>query len=940
MLNFYYKTRGEERSLQNIPSQYPSLEEKPKLYFACHSNDFEACFTELSKDLLEKWDVVIWFDHSADTEKSKWELQTLQDFLQDVQILVLAVTPALLETTCQAWQIEYTFAKEHHIPILPIVPSFVGVAQGLASRFSTLTDKLHLLNKNISKELMSSAIPYEQKLLDFLSHTLLSQNQIETIRQEFTARCFLSYRKVDRDFAKALMSYIHQFPQFQDVAIWFDEYLYAGENYNEQIQRNLTTADVVLLLVTPNIYAPNAKGEDNFVVTHEYKDAMRSSRRIFPVLVTPAEELDFSILQEKFPALPPCIDVRETSFQQQLAHALFSVLPSHPEPSTPEHLYQIGLAYLYGVDVEKDHERAVKLILQAADAGLSVSVKDLIYMYRTGKGVARNMAEAIRLQEVLAKHYQQSYYQQVKQVQVLPEKLQEYYPYSDFYQWTITLWLLGNDQLELGDYQGALKSYHQMLENCQMFLQMGVFHRQLIEQFAFLPVALDNLGDVSLRNNEPKQAMCYYEEALNYNLLCCKSNESTTNLEHLSISYNRMGDACQNLGYLEKAVDYYQKERQIVKKLCKTEPSLRFYRILAQGYLRMGGLLMEQKDEEEAEKELLEGIRQIESVYHQTQSTDDLQILSVGFQSLGFLYLHTHRFKESEEWLLHAYQARKKLLEENYDFQNKMFLIETCHTLASLYLTIQKLKIAGNYETTVIELAEELMVKDMANQYRLTYLEDYKQMTNLFLEQQQPLLAVDALLALIYYEQQLIERGYENYHQQHAKSYALLEDLRIQIEQLAEQFGKKGTSYYNQQHFSEAISQISYAIICLEKLCQIKNSDAYLVRLAQHHTMLGDMRAQDAEAEQDYRTALSIVETLVKRDPSHAVLLMITSKATADICIQQDHLQDADEVLQKAIEKLQELYQQTQNTFYENLKFELINIKIPIQMKLWGLTLG
>ncbi len=891
MLDFYYKIRGEERSLQSLPSQYPSLAEKPKLYFACHSQDFESCFAELSEDLLEKWDVAIWFDHSADTVKTKRELQKLQDFLQNVQILVLAVTPALLETTCQAWQIEYTFAKEHHIPILPIVPYSVGAVKGLASRFSTLTDKLHLLNKNASRESLSSVIPYEQKLLDFLSCTLLSQKQTDTIRQEFAARCFLSYRKIDRDAAKALMCYIHQQPQFQDVAIWFDEYLYAGESYNKQIQNNLTTADVVLLLVTPNIYAPNAKGEDNFVVTHEYKDALRSSRKILPILAVPAEEVDFSMLQEKFPALPPCLDIRDASFKQQLSQMLSAVLPSPQKPATPEHLYHMGLAYLYGVDVEKDHKRAVQLILQAANAGLSVSIQELIHMYRIGKGVARNMPEAIRLQQALANHYHQGYCQQTTQAKLLPEELQKYYPHTDLYNWTVTLWLLGNDQLELGDYPGALKSYRQMLENCQMFLEMGDFHTQLIEKFAFLPVTLDNLGDVALRNNEPEQAIRYYEEALNYNVLRCEANENTANLENLGISYNRMGDACHNLGQLEKAVNYYRKERQVVKRLCEIEPSLKFYRSLAQGYLRMGRFLMEQGSNEEAERELLEGIRQIEPIYHQTQSTSDLQIFSVGPQSLGFLYLYMHRFQEAEDQLLHAYQMRKKLLEENFDFQNRIFLTETCQTLVSLYLQIQ-----------------------------------------------QPLLAVDMLLVVIRHEQELIEHGFEDYRPIHAKNHALLDNLRIQIEQFADQFGKKGSYYYNQQHFSEAASQISYAITCLERLCQIKDSDTYLVRLAQHHTMLGDMRSQDAEAEQDYRKALSIVETLIKRDPSHAVLLIITSKAVADICVQQEHLQEADEVLLNAIKILQELYQQTQDIFYENLKSELVTARLPIQMKLFGFT--
>lgn len=933
MLDLYYKTRTEERSLRGLPAQYDSLGSKPRLYFACHSADFHLCFTELSHDLLAAWDAAIWFDHGADHPKTKQDLASLESFLQTIQVLVVAVTPSLLEANCQAWQIEFAFAESHHIPILPIIPTSVGQITGLGSRFSNLKGKMHLLNKNAGTAIEESAIPYEQKLMDFLSRSLLGQKQIEEIQQEFDINCFLSYRKEDRAYANALMSYIHQYPQFQDIAIWFDEYLYAGENYNQQIQHRLKHSDLCLLLVTPHLYAPNAKGEDNFVITHEYPDAQAFHCPVLPVLVTAADTIDFKAMQVKFPGLPPCVDVREPSFAKQLEAALAPA--SHKRrQTTPEHLYRIGLAYLYGINVEVNRKRAVELIQRAAEAGLDVSVQKLVDMYRTGQGVARNLAEAIRLQEALVSHYQKNYEEKLQFARQLPDEMQNYYLLPDAYSWTFSLWMLGNDQMENDDYAGAFITYHQMLENCQMFLSMGGIIKQLLEQCAFLPITLDNLGDAALRRDDPKQALSYYAEALSYNRLCCEANPSLSNLENLGISYNRMGDTNRNLGNQQEALQYYQQERQIVQKLCKSSDQLTYQRSLAQGYLRMGGFYEELKEVDKAKAELLNGIRLMESLYHKTQNMEDLSILSVGYQSLGLLYLNNDHLKEAEEQLLSAYHLRKKLLETNYITTNKIFLMETCRTLTALYLTIIYPQKSALYEDTCLALLEDIQGSERANQMRIYYAKEYYHLTFGCLKEQRYFEAASCLPAAIWYCQELIARGYHDYENWLSDCYSIMDRLGSQLKQMIRDFIDQGNYYFRQNDFDKAIPLITNAVACLRCLRHFQSSDELLALLVQQYLTLGDMRDQLSQAKQDYREALAVAETLCEQQDRHLVTYAICSKAIAEICEQQNRLEEADQILLQGIKKLDAAYQKDPQKIYESYRTDLLNLRIQIQMRL------
>lgn len=60
----------------------------------------------------------------------------------------------------------------------------------------------------------------------------------------------------------------------------------------------------------------------------------------------------------------------------------------------------LGLCYLYGVDVQVDYEEAFRLL---SLAGTSRAVANLARMYAEGLGIAKDMAEAIRLYKAVGR---------------------------------------------------------------------------------------------------------------------------------------------------------------------------------------------------------------------------------------------------------------------------------------------------------------------------------------------------------------------------------------------------------------------------------------------------------------------------------------------------------------------------------------------------------
>jgi uncharacterized protein len=63
----------------------------------------------------------------------------------------------------------------------------------------------------------------------------------------------------------------------------------------------------------------------------------------------------------------------------------------------------LGLCYLYGTEVEVNYQEALRWLSAAAEQGASRAVLNLGYMYAKGLGTTKNMPEAIRHFEAVAR---------------------------------------------------------------------------------------------------------------------------------------------------------------------------------------------------------------------------------------------------------------------------------------------------------------------------------------------------------------------------------------------------------------------------------------------------------------------------------------------------------------------------------------------------------
>ncbi|MBR0084985.1 MAG: toll/interleukin-1 receptor domain-containing protein, partial [Lachnospiraceae bacterium] len=351
---------------------------KPRVFLACHPEDFAVFSRGIWSDIFSAINCAIYY---TDPTEDYPEDELLRDVSQ-MQLFVFAVTNKLLKEPSTAMDKLFPFAEQQHIPVLPLAQEDIDL-EAFGKKFGDLQFLSRFL-------ITSTSISYEEKLRKYLNSVLVNDELAQKVRDAFDAYIFLSYRKKDRKYAQELMKLIHKNEFCRDVAIWYDEFLVPGENFNDAIGEMLKKSDLFALAVTPNLV-----NETNYVMTTEYPEAVRQNKKIIAAEMVSTKRRD---LEKNYESIPACTDPRdEQSFVEALKNALGRISLQEMN-SDPEHLYCIGLAYLGGIDVEVDHERAVSLITQASDAHNFDATKKLVSMYKNGEGVQRSYKKAIELQ--------------------------------------------------------------------------------------------------------------------------------------------------------------------------------------------------------------------------------------------------------------------------------------------------------------------------------------------------------------------------------------------------------------------------------------------------------------------------------------------------------------------------------------------------------------
>ena len=361
---------------------------KQKVYFCAHPDDY-VLLEEICPSVLERQDCSFWYDEAPREayEEEEWLSQ-----LSEMTLFVMPVTSRLLWQSNRALDVEFAYAMKRHIPVLPLMWE-----SGLEEEYGKKCGDLQYLDRYKRED---GAMSYEEKLTKYLSSVLVGDELAKKVRSAFDAYIFLSYRKKDRRKAQELMRLIHKNEFCRDVAIWYDEYLVPGESFNKAIEEALQKSDLFALAVTPNLLE-----EGNYVMQYEYPMAKRAGKEILPAEL---EGTNRAELERKYAEIPKCVNARNEELSAGLAGRL-KALAIAENDETPEHNYFIGLAYLKGIDVEVDGERAERLLRAAAERDLPEAMETLESMYHSGDGVERNYRTAIFWRERLASHCRAAY---------------------------------------------------------------------------------------------------------------------------------------------------------------------------------------------------------------------------------------------------------------------------------------------------------------------------------------------------------------------------------------------------------------------------------------------------------------------------------------------------------------------------------------------------
>ena len=384
-MNYTPNTRG------NTPAK-----NKPQVFLFAAPEDDKAA-AELVELLLDKTygaNLCVW---TGDALPRAEEL----DRLGDMSLFVMAVTEHLAgkETEAAAQAVRFCFDRK--IPLLPVYyisPS--GSTEPADSFYRAASAAVGKRDEKLELDGPRQASSDFREQFSRKLHTLVMSDAVadEVRERAFEKQIFLSYRKKDREQALKVMKAIHDQPLCEALAIWFDDFLIAGQDFNEEIFKQLRDSDVFALTVTDSLAEPDRRGGKNYVQREEWPRATRSKQPEKRILVDVDVSDPENLAKKMEPPLTQTVPVGDS---EALRNAIIraSLLDHACKTPTPRQKYLLGMAYLSGIRVEKDAERALRLLTEAADAGSADAALQLGFMYLARIGVERDNDAALRWKE-------------------------------------------------------------------------------------------------------------------------------------------------------------------------------------------------------------------------------------------------------------------------------------------------------------------------------------------------------------------------------------------------------------------------------------------------------------------------------------------------------------------------------------------------------------
>lgn len=344
-----------------------------KLFCDFHEKD-TGHFIRIKNDIFDICSCAVFYREDRTEDPAEVELA-----VKNANLYILIVSSKLLSDPSFDER-PFRTARENNVPILPILTE-----NGLEELFNERFGNLQCISTCL--ELTDpTAVPYIEKLQNFLSGTLSLSYDINELRKAFDGSLFLSYRKKDRAYAQSLLDVIHSSDELKNISVWYDEFLVPGEDFNDSIKSELENSAIFILMVTPSILE-----EQNYIKTIEYPVACSLNKPVFPVETVPTDRGE---LASAYPEIPAALKIDDT---KELKKKLLKLLADNGiviAERSAERDFFIGFAFLKGMYVEKNTAAAIELITRAAQADVVFAVQTLAHIYKYADGCEADLEKA------------------------------------------------------------------------------------------------------------------------------------------------------------------------------------------------------------------------------------------------------------------------------------------------------------------------------------------------------------------------------------------------------------------------------------------------------------------------------------------------------------------------------------------------------------------
>lgn len=328
------------------------------------------------------WRVVEESKTESETQKV-YDIEMEMSTISQMSLIIIYISKDFFEVDNYILEEICPIIKSNKIPMIPLV-------EESTEEFLEKYEKIFASTQYVSvgKEFPVEVI--KDKIKKKIHETLISAEKYDVIANNLPEKFFLSYRKKERRAALKIMNKIHSHNDLRNIPIWYDDLLTIGEDYNDEIDEKIVECSVFILMITDSVLE-----EGNYVREIEVPRAISLNKCIVPISMS--KDINEEDIKKIFPDIPEILSIDDTKFSDKLLGRIKHTL-NNISNRTCEQMYYLGLAYMYGVETERDYKVAFDILKSVAEKGYNASYDRIVYCLLNACGTEKDIDAAVMWQ--------------------------------------------------------------------------------------------------------------------------------------------------------------------------------------------------------------------------------------------------------------------------------------------------------------------------------------------------------------------------------------------------------------------------------------------------------------------------------------------------------------------------------------------------------------